>query len=103
MTHRRDFLKSSSAALCMQPSAVVPPSGLLRQAREMIGCGALGRIEFCRVQNTGLRSGLRYVLDRVAPSCICEVDAAAEGTSILGSRGTLLVTENACQIFLRDA
>jgi hypothetical protein len=75
MIHRRTFLGS----------AMLAP--ILASAR-----AGIGEIRYCRVADAEW-------LGFVPRGCICEVDPAAEGATLLGSRATLVIHRDGWNVY----
>ena|SRR5689334_4973673 len=105
MTGRREFLKTagSAGALGGEGEPSLPSRAVLRQAREIVRRGELGRIGLCRLEHRGLMSPASYILDQEPPHFVIEVEPAAKGMAFLGSRATLVVTRDGCRVFERES
>ena len=65
---------------------------MLREVRRLLGTGGVGAVRFCRVSHRALLPAARFVLEGACRDCIVDIDPAADGVVILGSRATLAVT-----------
>ncbi len=101
MARRRDFLKAGAAA-GLTPAADASgslPRAVLLEARERVRDGQLGQIRFCRVSHPSLLSAASFVLDGGIPAPVVEVEPAAPGMALLGSRATLAIDRSGCRTF----
>src|SRR5579864_4842438 len=103
MTGRREFLKAAGAIGMTKrkntgdniPGGRAVASVTL--ARELLRCGELGPVRFCRIGHSDLRPAAAYILGRA--DCRIEIHAGAAGAAFLGSRATLVVSGEVCRVF----
>ena len=75
----------------------------LRQARDLVREGQLGRVAFCRIVHDDLLPAIVYLLGPAAVDCVVGVETETDGATILGSRATLAISNGACHLYPSEA
>lgn len=104
MTLRRDFLKTAAGVGTLganQGKTTTYAACGIAVARKMVRRGDLGVIHFCRIAHPQLHKAVAYILDQA--DCVIGVEPGAEGAAFLGSRGTLVVRGDDCQVFAQES